>query len=148
MEVGVETWRVFKHGEGSILFPDEQLAPTLENLASRIQILRAPPPPSFNPLFPPLLLNQLYRARILMENYISVENIIFYFRFVLEKKKSCLQCCEESKNLANYLTGGKALDSELNSEFFSFHSVTFRGKYFSIFVFAPRTSSSCEDRKI
>lgn len=97
MEVGVETWRVFKHGEGSILFPDEQLAPTLENLASRIQILRAPPPPpSFNPLLPPLLLNQLYRARILMENYISVENIIFYFRFVLEKKKKV--ACNVAKN--------------------------------------------------
>lgn len=110
MEVGVETWRVFKHGEGSILFPDEQLAPTLENLASRIQILRAPPPPpSFNPLLPPLLLNQLYRARILMEHYISVENIIFYFRFVLEKKKKLLAMLRRIEEFSELFDGGKSV---------------------------------------
>lgn len=67
-----------------------------------------------------------------------MENIIF--RFVLEeKKKVACNACEESKmeEFSELFDGEKRLDPELNSEFFPFHSVTFRGKYFSIFVFPP-----------
>lgn len=67
-----------------------------------------------------------------------MENIIF--RFVLEEKKEvACNACEESKmeEFSELFDGEKRLDPELNSEFFPFHSVTFRGKYFSIFVFPP-----------
>lgn len=67
-----------------------------------------------------------------------MENIIF--RFVLEEKKEVARnACVESKmeEFSELFDGEKRLDPELNSEFFPFHSVTFRGKYFSIFVFPP-----------
>lgn len=65
MEVGVETWRVFKHGEGSILFPDEQLPRQLWKIQRVGFKFFAHPPPPF------LLLNftAILNARILMEHY-------------------------------------------------------------------------------
>lgn len=85
-----------------------------------------------------------------------MENKIKYFLFSLcsrERKKKLVAMLAKNRRMEEFselFDDGKPLDPELNSQFFPFYSVTFRGKYFSIFVFPPRTLqlSSYEDRKI
>lgn len=69
MEVGVETWRVFKHGEGSILFPDEQLPRQLWKIQRVGFKFFAHPPPPFPLHFLLLNFTAILNARILMEHY-------------------------------------------------------------------------------
>lgn len=69
MEVGVETWRVFKHGEGSILFPDEQLPRQLWKIQRVGFKFFAHPPLPFPLHFLLLNFTAILNARILMEHY-------------------------------------------------------------------------------